>query len=286
MRGYSLISFLIGTALSALLLTLIAKDAHHLFSMQTHIIQRAKISDQEIKIRELTDTFSRDSDTHRLDIPPRIHRNGQVLFANNEMNQLSQSTSPNAPDSSSDAMTNFSLSSMEYLKVLEVKRTALSFQYIACAAFQVPQPNDDEQSFIAISADGPSYLFGTIRKIRNRKGCFLLNLRQQVNMLLPIKENLIPLGVRSLIPIDREYTIYLSKKGELRYLGHKARKNVENQPLFGPLLQIHFTLSIRSPENLLLFGTQVLFSNEYGFSYASAAHLSRFSHLNLLLNQI
>ncbi|NMC63698.1 MAG: hypothetical protein GYA55_11100 [SAR324 cluster bacterium] len=279
-----LISFILGTALSALLASLMVADAHHLITLQMEISRRSQILQTEIKLREILDGIAKDTDSHPLNIMPCIHQGNQIRYANGELNPISTSSTINGPIFSSDAISSFTLKSMELLNILEVKQRGSGFEYYACSAFKNPTPSKEEEAFIGINADGPMYLSGSIKSARGKRSCFILELKQQKNMLINVQDNLAALGVRLLIPIEREYTLYLSNKLELRYLGHLGSQNIENQPLFGPIPELHFSFSMNPGHNLPLFSLNALLPKEQVFSYASAGHLARFSYFNLIMN--
>jgi len=284
MRGHTLISFIIGSALAALLTTLLLADAHHLFSLQMEISLRSQMIQMEIKLREILDAIARDTDSHPLDILPRVHKGNQIRYADGELNPISSHSTINGPIVGSDAISSLSLKSMELLKVLSVTQKGSGFEYYVCSIFKSPVPSNEEEAFIGINADGPVYLRGSIKSARGKSACFILELKQQKNMLVNLRCNLAPLGARLLIPIEKEYTLYLSKKAELRYLGHLGSQNIENQPLFASISELHFNATMKPGENLPLFTLDVLFPKERSFSYASASHLARFSHFNLIMN--
>ena len=281
-RGYAIISCITAVALAGALTALLIRDAHSYLRRELNLFDLTNETAREVHLRELVDGIIRDTDSHRLSILPIIHRKGKIMFSDGTQNEISPPSSLNAPDRESDAISVLQLDSSTELRVRRVE-TGSSFRFLVCPSTPRPDLRYEERGFIGIGVDSNAYLRGTLSS-GGSGGCVYASVHQEANMFLsPVPEDLIR-GVRLLIPIVREYTLYLSKKQELRYAGHEGPYNVENQPLCGPVKSMKLLIDRNFEGEGIFLRSEFSFSEKRLLSYASASHLSRTHSLNLLLN--
>ncbi len=283
MRGYTLLSCMISAALLSALTALLVTDARNNVRAFIRMHEAVRENARRVQARELIDGIAGDIDSHRFAIFPEIHRHGRITWADNTVNTLASSGSLNAPDSSSDAITAFACESNRLLRVINVDRDGNSFRFFTRALYVQAPAFEEDMAFIGVGADSFIYLRGTLHKAP-QDGRMEAVLGQTKNMILPEGSHDEPLGVRVIIPIEREYTIYLSKKGELRYAGHRGGENIENQPLFGPVEKLTLDRRETFAGGITTIEAVFTFPMKRTFAYATVHHLSRVSHLNLVLS--
>lgn len=274
---------MISAGLISVLAALLVTNAHHNLRAFMRIHEDVRENAQKVQARELIDGIAEDMDSHRFAVFPVIHHEGRIAYADGTQNSLASSASANAPDSSSDAITSFACEGTQVLRVLNAGDDGGVFTFFTCSFYEPPSDSGEEKGFIGASADSLIYLLGTIHN-SSQHGCQTAVLRQSKNMIMPERDYKDPLGVRILVPIQREYTIYLSKKGELRYAGHRGAENIENQPLFGPIEKLTFESRETLAGRITAVDAVFTFPLKRTFAYGAVHHLSRISHLNLLLS--
>jgi len=218
-------------------------------------------------------------DSHRLPVLPRVHSHGNIRFTNGLRNPIALTHGPTAPNPNSDAITALELSPSDRLTVLHAS-TSSPYQFYACTQSRAPLPAT-VRSYVGLSADGMYELVGQ-RQVA-APGCWQFTLAEQPSMSVFAPTHSSPALVRVLVPILAQYTLYVNRRNELRYLGHRGAVNDENQPIASDIGDVSF----RVVKNMLgltsLAARRKLGSHEFRLSHTNI--LSRLPPASFLLTR-
>lgn len=278
--GFSLAGLLLALSLTASAGLFLFRDAHHFIRQYIKLSEESSVIRHEIRIRRMITAAVADLDASPLPLMPIIHEKASIRFADGTANPVT--FGGNAPHPDSNAVTIISPDSACSLRVLSVDTSSSGFRYFACAQYRRPDAQSPPASFIGVSVDGLMYMAGGAAPIPARPGCFLADLNQSRNMALPPAE-FDAQTLRLLVPISREYTIYVSKNGDLRILGHRGAMNIENQPIMSGIGNILFTRTNEVAASGI-FGLEVeaVFLHGQRLTFAAAAALGRARPFNML----
>jgi hypothetical protein len=195
----------------------------------------------DAKMSALLEKIMEETDSHRFIIAPKIHHAGIIRFSDGKDNPVMNSIA--LKPANSDAISSISLSlQTAYYTLDPVPLSAAAFT--ACPSFGVTLNNDPAQkSFLGVSAHGIVELFGSVKL--SRGGCAEFSLKPAQSMLVPVPDPALT-SISLIIPIVREYTLYIDEKDQLRFLSHEGSENIENQPLFHGIRQLSLSLKQNS----------------------------------------
>lgn len=224
--GFSLVSFLLALSISSILLSIST-------SAVTQAIQSSKMvksaTDEQLRIEHVKGVLSlliRELDYHRLNIPPEIF-SAQVFWSDGSNAQIPKKYN-------TDAISSFTLDTSSTLVRKEFETNNLFF----CPKFSSKQEQYD--FFIGVGPDGLG-AFKTNSLVSVQR-CQNLSLFPTRTLSRTFKE-FNPKRIKILIPIKREYLLYINTENEFRYLGIKKGLIVENQPLERDISEIKFSLT-------------------------------------------
>ncbi len=229
-KGFSTLELVLSLALSSL----IVSGTLALFFSLTNFSIEAEIRTEAdyglIRIKEEIAQIIAELDSNRLNITPRLHKAGKIKFTDGSFNPI-MSLSPSAanyPATDADAVTSVAVRVLEIHKVKDARLSGSHYIFLACPRWKKLANPGAIRSFVAFSADGSFELTGGSDSA-DSSGCRNFSLLQQKSMSLNNSGS--PLNARILIPIERQYTLYVGSDRQLRYLGHAGASNIENQPL-------------------------------------------------------
>lgn len=229
-KGFSTLELVLSLALSSL----IVSGTLALFFSLTNFSIEAEIRTEAdyglIRIKEEIAQIIAELDSNRLNITPRLHKAGKIKFTDGSFNPI-MSLSPSAanyPATDADAVTSVAVRVLESHKVKDARLSGSHYIFLACPRWKKLANPGAIRSFVAFSADGSFELTGGSDSA-DSSGCRNFSLLQQKSMSLNNSGS--PLNARILIPIERQYTLYVGSDRQLRYLGHAGASNIENQPL-------------------------------------------------------
>ena len=282
--GLGLLEFVVSMLIAAPLLTLflltLANSSRAVFQITA---QEAGIYNYA-KVRALLQNLTDDYSAHTLLIEPRIHDQGVITFSDGAANSIHQAALKMQPAQSSDAVSALALDLRGSLRIFRAEKSGNTFRYFACLSLKDSGTIESPASFLALTVDGLLELHGELQSIRGRSGCFALTLRTGPSMTIPINKSLRPEFSRLLVPISKNYTLYVSRQGELRFLSHRGGENIENQPLLTGIEQL--TLSLRKPavRGIFALSGQLEAPPKVKRSFSFPCLIGRDDFLNLLLN--
>ena len=277
--GTSTLDILVALSISSIVLLAISTVILHSLGLNQRL--SVTLSREEVSHRFAVECLRllQRLDTHRLPIPPRIHPRGHLTFTDGSENPISRSIGPTAPSPTSDAITALELAPTEQLTVLQASTTS-PYQYYACRQGQTPLPAS-VRSYVGLSADGMFELVGS--RQASTPGCWTFVLSAQVSMSVPRAPHGSPALVRTLIPVLSHYTLYVNRRNELRYLGHRGGVNDENQPLIADIGELSLHLSTNAAGLFSLAARRRIGPQLYTFSHTNL--LVRLPLANILLTR-
>jgi len=173
--------------------------------------------------------------SHRLPLEPRIHPVGAIRFTDGTLHPISHHPRFR-PHPESHAISALEL---DLPASLALKRALPDGSLEICSRWDTaPPPN--LQLMLAISPDGMTLCSVALNRIGAQPDCFRTLLHRISSTVVPPADNILPFAT-VFIPAPREYTVYLSREGGVRYLSHRGDQLVENQPIAGHLKQIEIT---------------------------------------------
>lgn len=195
-----------------------------------------------VAIISLFEGVMHDLDTTRLPIYPRIHQNGSITDTEGAKNIISLRSDKLAPSDKSEAITVIKLINSEILDLRSFDNH--SHQLRACSRFGLAINLSAVRSMVGISTSAINEF--RISKVHPKRlaRCFTLELSATKSMILPSSHKSELPWIRSLIPVERIYTLYLDRNLNFRYLGHNGISNIENQPIATKIKTIHLTTQI------------------------------------------
>lgn len=234
----SLISLLVSLTMGGIALVGVAgllEGSSH--GVQANRFQRQQVSGL-LTVHEVLHTVVLDRDSHRLQIPFRIHRNGIIRRTDRQLNDIAKDLSRDLSPARSDAVTTLSLDLSESLRVMTIgSRSGRNIDVFGCGVNSSGELGDilDIKSWVALSLDSAAEVVAESVK-RVSGGCLNVVGRLVPSMSLPPPEELGAIhAILMLVPIRRHGTYYFDRAGQFRFLGHRGANNNENQPLMGPI---------------------------------------------------
>ena len=226
-KGFSLIDTLFGLALSA---TLIAAAGTLIFPAIKGLLSTVGLHRQvatDLRARNMLSDLISALDTHRFNFGIKIHPGAAIKYTSGADNPVTNGKT--APLKGSDAVSALELDRPKTLWINERSISGTNLQVFACARWSERPAPAEATHFLGLGPGAQLELIGKAKAHIGRKDCLDLELHAEPSMIIP------ELGeisfISELIPIKREFTLYLDGEGQLRFLGHQGAKNIENQPV-------------------------------------------------------
>jgi len=236
-----------------------------------------------LKSAKTISSVMEDLDSHRFPVLPRIHKSGKITFTDGTLNPVTDGNngSSHTPADASDAITGVKL---DLSRTFTVQYCAVEDTFLlikACLRFPVEFQEEETHGFAALTVD---QLFELQGETRGNGACRDFVLQQTKSMIFPPLDEPLSCPIAELVPIKREYTLYVDYKGQLRYLGHAGDKNLENQPILRQVksLALEGALSPHLPLMNLNARIELFGGRKKTFSFIHM--LGRLEHLNFILN--
>lgn len=247
-------------------------------SVSLHGKSRAVYGDTstELRLRGIVRSIASDIDLHRFEILPRI-QSGMLRFVSGEANPAGQIS----PDS--NALTYLSLDVSRTQRIIWRRTGGAATIYYACSRFGNKMSPGDYSGYLGIGIAGFIELDGSAGRADDGV-CRQFRLSAQRSMLFAQSEE-VEAAITQLVPIRNLYTYYLNTKRELRYLGHRAGRNIENQPLLEGISMLRFSLQELIPGEIFALGLDARTLRGDQFAYGWPHSLGREPFFNFLLNR-
>jgi hypothetical protein len=227
---------------------------------------------QQLQFVNLIKLVTRDLDSHRYRINPRVHKSGRITYFNGEINPISNSTRVTSPSIKSDAVTGLRVDMHQVLR-----KQAFAGNNITLCSRWANRLSELElaNGFVAVTADGIfEYSVTNLAYLQGRQ-CVTATVSMVQSMSLPYLPHIrnITETVRYLIPIIDHYTFYVDTNDTLRYLSHAGPRNIENQPIMSDYGELFFRIEESYGETLV---------GVFGRLSRNGRELSEYSRVNLL----
>jgi len=203
-------------------------------------------------IKSLLTTVIEHLGEHRLPLGVRIHPIGALTFTDGSPHPMMHHPRFR-PEPNSTAISALEL---DIEATLDRSHAPTTETIALCSRWGKP-PSKDTTLFLGLSVDGAALTRGSLQKIPGPRPCFNASLLPISSTVLP-PSTAHPTTLISFVPVVREYSVYLSLSGELRYLSHRGALTLENQPLLGGVKRLHLRSSggsLPSPEPYLIHVT-------------------------------
>jgi len=247
-RGTSLIELLITLALGSLVLTCISTAlvrGHHSYALLAATTEAALSRE---KAASALGAAVRALDRHRLDIGWIVVKGEQISTMDHPVARL-RGTS--APRQSSDILSVIETSPLHRGRIIssDLRGTAVSLR--VCELQGLPSLSQ-VRSFLVLGFHGPIYLLAST--LQETNGCLELQ-GSIVSSIFASKAQ--PGGsLHILLPIQREYSLFVDRSSQLRLVSHTASRILENQPVVRGISFVRISAR-QETEGALLFSLMV-----------------------------
>ncbi len=277
--GASLIETLVCLLIATPILLGLMSSIHHGARIRHDVSREYLRSRNEVYLRNILADVMQDTDGHRLQILPRVHRQGVLRFFDGSLHPVNGSRTLGViPDKQSDAFTNVKLHTEASLRVIRAEGSA----FTACLIFHPSAvPWNAYRSVIALSADG-IFELKVLQNLSGSGGCRLLHLMPVKSMSAARAQSEDLSFLSLLIPIVAHYSYYVSRAGDLRYLSHVGEQTIENQPLLTDFPIIEVRASLAATNQLISLQARALRNRDQIPLIRFTALLSRTAHYNYL----
>lgn len=173
--------------------------------------------------------------SHRLPVLPRIHPPGRLTYFDGTPHPLSNHPTFR-PDNESTALSALELNFEASLGVMGLLPAGARR---VCPRWGTKPPTDT-RLFLALSIDGVTPVESALSRLSEDSRCFSLVPNPVMSTVLSSRPEVASFAT-VFVPVIREYTLYLTARGELRYLGHRGTITTENQPILRDLHHLSIT---------------------------------------------
>lgn len=190
--------------------------------------QKTRVTSQEIShvtsLKAILTPLFEHVSAHRLPLPARIHPDGTIAYTDGTTHPI-----VNHPRFHPAPQSN-GVSALE----LAIRGTLDLHQALPNEALEIcsrwgESPPSDTRLLLALSVDGALLTAATLHRT-SATPCFEAHLSPIPSTVVPISPATLTTAT-TFIPVVREYSVYLSHTGEIRYLSHRGFETPENQPL-------------------------------------------------------
>lgn len=227
-NGWSLPDLLVELLISSVVFGSMLFHVGSLFHATKLADKRADNSINEARLYRRLSSVMEDLDTHRFDIPPVIHFNGGIRLRNGAIHPLSNAKGPLRPLPGSDAISSLTLFTPG---ALIVKNRFPGAVINICRTPTLKVAADKVRSYIAIGIDGIFQATVTRLPILRASACVNSSLSSIPSLFFSDRKSTELADIRLLIPVLREYTLFIDSQHQLRYAAHVGSTVIENQPI-------------------------------------------------------
>lgn len=142
-----------------------------------------------------------------------------------------------APRAESDIASFIDLSPLYAGTIIRSTVIGLNVTCYACG-FAARPTSSQFRSYVALGVSGAVQLTGSARA--SGSGC-LEFAGQAVPGLVSDPATILPTSLLRLVPVEREYSLFVDASGQLRFASHTSSRILENQPLLSGLRRMRLT---------------------------------------------
>lgn len=258
-----------------------------------HLTARIKTERQanyaELRLRHLLKTILDDLDSHRFAVLPKIHPAGELKYSDGSNLPI---TSSFHASSNSNAVSQIKLDLLQTQRVKSSGGSLGNRNFVACPRFpaylrahHLSFHEDRYFNFLGVSLSGFIELESVHKSQRAAQGCRRFFLRPSLSTTIqPTPEQDLEL-IYNIIPITKNYTIYVDQAQQLRYVSHRKSKVVENQPVVKGINELKLSIGRLEGVPIVTLMSEFALSNGTTASFYGANRLGRTGFYNFLLNQ-
>lgn len=201
------------------------------------------------QIRIWLQIVGNDIDSYPFQIPPRLHRAGNIRYTDGSLHGATQFTAGRAPLESSDALSALRIDTLSAGLILSVEDSVA----LVCQRFERGRWGPSRNHFLVVQTSGFSVFTGTVVSHTGRSDCWDVELKAAKSLVVDSSlDDHVPVPGALVLPIDREYTIFVNRRHELRYLSNQGSRIAEHQPIGSGVEELHVSLRDRPERNRLL----------------------------------
>lgn len=241
-RGSTLLEALISLAVSLPLLTALAQQVHNLAHLQVSLALQHDRSNSLARVETALAGAVSIHDSHRFNLPPRVHPTGVVVFPDGTSNRVMQGTQALRPNLDSNAITTLELA-VPLRYIIEESSAEGAVLYVTGCRLDLGAPNDNRlyRAYLAVLSNSYAELVTDRPQALSSSTCREFILRSEPSMSTGNTDLNEITEAALLIPIRSHYTLYIDSRHRLRHLGHSGSLNIENQPIVGSVEHLRLT---------------------------------------------
>jgi len=241
-KGTTLLETLIGVAISSLVISIAGVSLLRIQAQyQSESIRHKEVAGLSV-FRGYIQRISDNIGSLRHDISPILHHNGIVKLADGTPHSIMNLGINSRPKSGQDAITSLAVSFPHSLEVRSSRYDAGNLSFDVCPRFKTNRKIDRPKSFIALSLEGAYQVIPSIESKVYFERCSSLNIFNTQSLFFNTAPSADLKNTSLLIPIVSEFTIYLDRSSQLRYVSHTGLRILENQPIIRDLEELGFSL--------------------------------------------
>ncbi len=277
-RGFTLLECLVSCTLSCIILstTLILTGTITRTTYSLH--QRARSERALIITQSHLESALLNLESHRLPVGWRVTHGCQIKLASGSLHPIAKLKTTSAPRSDSDCLSVQMLLPSHLAEIQDVKYQNGTWKILGCRS------DKKERNYIEIRSH---YAYGIEGLIQIAHGGSSLNTAcyqvegSKIDSLFTLSNNV--RSLQTVIPVAREFTLYVDKSSHLRYTSHVGSRLLENQPLVDGVRSIAVSEQT-TVSNQLIFSFKIRSTGRYSLAWDHIVRLPRssFSEMALL----
>ena len=241
-RGTTLLETLFGLALSSLTLSLVAIVFMRLQAYYQNETERHREISTLSIFRGHFQRIASNIDSLRHNTTPVVHLNGAVRLADGTPHTIMNLSAVSRPKVGSDAISSIEVSASHALEVRSSKMQMGALSLDVCPRYKAIQKIDRPKSFLALSFNNSYQLIPSVSSKIYFEKCSTINLLPIPSVFFKTPRTETLPEALLLVPIISEFTIYIDRSDQLRYISHTGLNLQENQPIARSLKQLGFSL--------------------------------------------
>ena len=173
----------------------------------------------------------------RLPFALTVAPSAAVPLSNGAPHPLASLSGASAPVPGSQVVSFVELSPLYAGTIERTTYDGSLLQLVACG-FQVRPSASQFKSYVALGVSGAVQIVGTLRAIS--LSCAEL-IGTPIAGLVSSPATVLPCSLHSLVPVNREHSLFVDRSGQLRISSHTGTQVTENQPLGSGAREIHIS---------------------------------------------
>lgn len=265
-RGFTMMECLVAlcvASIAALVASSALRSASGTFTHASRVILDRSAA---ASLRTALENGVRALDRSRLEFAVSVWP-GPRSTARGALHPLSALSGTSAPRAGSDIISFVELSPLHAGEILRSTVAGLEVTCYACGFTMRPAPSQF-RSYVALGVSGAVQLVGTARTTGT--GCLELS-AQAVPGLVSDPGSVLPSSLHKLVPVEREYSLFIDTSGQLRLSSHTGSRILENQPLLSGLRSMRLT-PLAGPQGITAYGASI--EGAYGLRSESVIPLT------------